>query len=46
MPRRVLAHIELAHKALPMFFGPVSPKLNEASLHCVVPVPNPGARHA
>lgn len=41
-----LAHIELAHKALPMFFGPVPPKLDEAALHGVVPVPNPRARHA
>ena len=41
-----LAHIELAHKALPLFFGPVPPKLNEAALHDAVPVPRLGGRHA
>lgn len=41
-----LAHIELAHKALPMFFGPVPPKPNEAALHGVVQVPRLGGRHA
>nr|WP_315232434.1 BPSL0761 family protein [uncultured Albidiferax sp.] len=42
----VVAQIELAHKALPMFFGPVLPKLNEAALHGVMPVPRLGGPHA
>ena len=41
-----LAHIELAHKALPMFFGPLLPNLNEAALHGAVPVPRLGGQHA
>jgi hypothetical protein len=41
-----LAHIELAHKALPMFFGPVPPKLDEVARHSVMPVSRLGGRHA